>query len=268
MLDDVSGASAAARRAAALSPQLARTHVVQGYTSLAEFAFSPTRWRISSAPSGSSPAIRWRGWASGWRRFDRGNCRQDAPISRVAAALSPNDAIVRSYLGKAYFDERNDTGAAQEFQAAKLLDESDPTPFFYDAIRKEMLHRPIEALQHFQTSIALNDHSGRLPIPIPSGRRLGLYRAAQLRPRLPRPRIRKRRTHRGIEIAQRRFEQCFRSPTAGGQLPRAGGPRNCQRQRAASVATSSNGQHQSGATPPGQQRYRPSDRCRCIRRWL
>ena len=37
----------------------------------------------------------------------------------TAAALNVEDAVIRSYLGKAYFDEKNDAQAARQFDLAK-----------------------------------------------------------------------------------------------------------------------------------------------------
>ena len=41
---------------------------------------------------------------------------------------------------------------------AKELDPKDPTPHFYDAIRKQTINRPVEALHDFEKSIELNDN--------------------------------------------------------------------------------------------------------------
>jgi hypothetical protein len=41
---------------------------------------------------------------------------------------------------------------------AKELDPKDPTPFFYDAIKKQTENRPVEALQDLQKAIELNDN--------------------------------------------------------------------------------------------------------------
>ena len=76
----------------------------------------------------------------------------------LAASLDPNNSMIRSYLGKAYFDEKRDSVAASELAIAKKLDPNDPTPWFYDAIRKQSVNRPVEALQDLQKSIALNDN--------------------------------------------------------------------------------------------------------------
>jgi len=41
---------------------------------------------------------------------------------------------------------------------SKQLDPKDPTPYFYDAIRKQTTNRPVEALQDMQKAIELNDN--------------------------------------------------------------------------------------------------------------
>jgi hypothetical protein len=41
---------------------------------------------------------------------------------------------------------------------AKELDPLDPTPYFYDAIRKQTINRPVEALHDLQKSVELNDN--------------------------------------------------------------------------------------------------------------
>jgi tetratricopeptide (TPR) repeat protein len=76
----------------------------------------------------------------------------------IASVLDPNDSIVRSYLGKAYYEEKRNALAGEQFNLAKELDPQDPTPYFYDAIRKQSVNRPIEALQDLQKSIERNDN--------------------------------------------------------------------------------------------------------------
>jgi Flp pilus assembly protein TadD len=76
----------------------------------------------------------------------------------IAASLDPNNALVRSYLGKAYFEEKRAGLDEREYQTAKQLDPNDPTPWFYDAIAKQTTNRPVEALRDLQTAIALNDN--------------------------------------------------------------------------------------------------------------
>ena len=71
-------------------------------------------------------------------------------LADIAAALDPDSSLIRSYLGKSYFDERRDRSSAEELAIAKALDPLDPTPWFYDAIRKQTVNRPVEALIDLQ----------------------------------------------------------------------------------------------------------------------
>jgi tetratricopeptide (TPR) repeat protein len=78
----------------------------------------------------------------------------------IAVVLDPSNSLLRSYVGKAYYEEntkeRNALGAAQ-FDLAKQFDPRDPTPWFYDAILQQTENRPVEALHGLQTSIEKND---------------------------------------------------------------------------------------------------------------
>ncbi|MGH8491360.1 MAG: TonB-dependent receptor, partial [Gammaproteobacteria bacterium] len=76
----------------------------------------------------------------------------------IAASLDPNNSLVRSYLGKAYYEQKRGGLAETEFEQAKLLDPKDPTPWFYDAIQKQTTNRPVEALHDLQKAIDLNDN--------------------------------------------------------------------------------------------------------------
>ena len=67
---------------------------------------------------------------------------------------------MRSYLGKAYYELRNEGYAATELAIAKEMDPNDPTPWFYDAILKQTANRPIEALHDMQQAIELNNNRG------------------------------------------------------------------------------------------------------------
>jgi hypothetical protein len=76
----------------------------------------------------------------------------------IAVSLDPGNSLFRSYLGKGYFEEKRDQQAATQYQMAKELDPKDPTPYFYDAIRKQTTNRPVEALQDMEKAIELNDN--------------------------------------------------------------------------------------------------------------
>lgn len=76
----------------------------------------------------------------------------------IAASLDPNNATVRSYLGKTYYEEKRTPLDEREYNVAKQLDPKDPTPYFYDAIAKQTTNRPVEALQDLEKAIELNDN--------------------------------------------------------------------------------------------------------------
>ena len=145
----------ASERAASLTPNVARTNVVLGFAALAQVDTAGARsaFERALALESGSPLARLGLGLAKIRDGDLDAGRRDIEI---AAALNPNDSIIRSYLGKAYFEERRDALPANQFDLAKELDAQDPTPWFYDAIRKQTLNRPVEALQDLQRSIELN----------------------------------------------------------------------------------------------------------------
>lgn len=145
-----------ARRAVDLNPDLARTQTIMGFSEL-------TRFHIDRAKAAFQAAIQ-RDQADPLPRLGLGLAliRDDLPAGRrqmeIAASLDPNNALIRSYLGKAYYEEKRDRLAANQYQIAKDLDPRDPTPWLYDAIRLHAQNRPVEALHSLQESIALNDN--------------------------------------------------------------------------------------------------------------
>ncbi len=174
--------------------------------------------------------------------------------SRSPRRSIPNNSLLRSYLGKAYFEEKRDPLAAEQFAIAKELDPNDPTPWLYDAIRLQSENRPVEALRNLEKSIELNDNRA-------------VYRSRELldrgpgdarhqpRPHLQRPRLRAARHQRGDQVARPRSRATPRrtasSPTSTSDPP----ARDRTRQRAAAGAAPAGHQHQPGAAEP--QRDRP-----------
>ena len=76
----------------------------------------------------------------------------------MAVGLDSTSSLLRSYLGKAYFEEKRDPLDARQFALAKQLDPLDPTPYLYDAIRLHSVNRPVEAMLSMEKSIELNDN--------------------------------------------------------------------------------------------------------------
>ena len=79
---------------------------------------------------------------------------------RKATLLEPQVALYNSYLGKAFYEIKDDRRAKKYLELAKQLDPRDPTPWLYDAIRLQSVNRPVEAIENLQKSIELNDDRG------------------------------------------------------------------------------------------------------------
>lgn len=147
----------AAQKSKSFTPDLERTQTVLGFAYLARIKIQEAKAAFEKAVllDQAAPLPRL---GLGLAKIREGNLDAGRAELEIAASLSPNDALVRSYLGKAFFDEKRDKQSNTQLSIAKELDPQDPTPWFYDAIRKQTLNRPVEALRDLQTSIALNDN--------------------------------------------------------------------------------------------------------------
>jgi tetratricopeptide (TPR) repeat protein len=146
-----------ARTAISKRPDLGYAHTVLGFAYLAQIKISQAKAAFERAISleSESPLAHL---GLGLAKIRDGNLTEGRRDIEIASALDPNDSIIRSYLGKAYYEEKRSALAEEQFSLAKELDPQDPTPYFYDAIRKQTVNRPIEALHDLQKSIELNDN--------------------------------------------------------------------------------------------------------------
>jgi Flp pilus assembly protein TadD len=126
---------------------------------------------ILSAQNDPRAAIAW---------FDRaiavdaalGNARLGRGLARIrlreteagrqdlltAAALEPQRAELRSYLGKAYVAAGDDEHATKELNLAKKLDPNDPTAWLYSALQKQQDNQINDAIRDLEKSQSLNDN--------------------------------------------------------------------------------------------------------------
>ncbi len=147
----------AAAEAARLNPDLARTQSVLGFAHLTQQKTKAAQQAFERAIQldQADPLPRL---GLGLARIRRGDLEEGRRDIEIAASLDPNRSLDRSYLGKAYYEERRDEPAREELATAKALDPTDPTPWFYDAVRKQSVNRPVEALHDLQRAIELNDN--------------------------------------------------------------------------------------------------------------
>ena len=146
-----------AKKAASENPDVARTQAVLGFAYLTQVKIQESKSAFERAIEldQADPLPRL---GLGLAMIREGGLDAGRKEIEVAASLDPNSSLIRSYLGKAYYEEKRGKTASSQFDMAKALDPADPTPWFYDAILKQSVNRPVEALQDLQKSISLNDN--------------------------------------------------------------------------------------------------------------
>jgi tetratricopeptide (TPR) repeat protein len=157
MLDDVGGAADAAQRAVMLVPKGGRPRIVLGFIQLGRLKLSDAERTFEEALN-LQPGDPLAHLGHGLAQIRRGRLEAGRSELETAVTLNPENAILRSYLGKAYFDERQEGVAEQQFASAKVLDPQDPTAWYFDAIQKQAVNRPVEALADIEQAIRLNDN--------------------------------------------------------------------------------------------------------------
>ena len=156
---DTNTAMKAAQRAVQLNPNLARSQNVLGFAHLARFEISEAAEHFTTAIT-LEPANPLAHLGLGLTKIRRGHLKDGTRLMETAVSLDPNNALMRSYLGKAYYELKQGNFASTEFRLAKQMDPNDPTPWFYDAIYKQTVNRPVEALHDMQKAIELNNNRG------------------------------------------------------------------------------------------------------------
>ncbi len=147
----------AAQRAVALDPELARTYTVLGFAYLTEIKIAQAKAAFEKAITldSADPLPRL---GLGLAKIRESDLTEGTREIEIAVSLDPNNSLIHSYLGKAYYEQKREDLTAREFATAKNLDPKDPTPWFYDAIFKQTINQPVEALRDLQKSIELNNN--------------------------------------------------------------------------------------------------------------
>lgn len=154
---DIDKSLEAAKKAVQLNPGTARAQSVLGFAYLSQIRLKESVKAFEKAIELDQVAPLPR-LGLGLAKIRKGDLIEGRKEIEIAVSLDPDNSIIRSYLGKALYEEKRDKKATEELATAKELDPSDPTSFFYDAIRKQSLNRPVEALHDLQKSIELNDN--------------------------------------------------------------------------------------------------------------
>jgi tetratricopeptide (TPR) repeat protein len=146
-----------AQEAVSVAPDLERAQVVLGFAALSEFrTMSAARAFTRATQLDSADPLPRLGL--GLARIRDGDVADGRKEIETAVGLDSGNALLRAYLGKAYFEEKRGPLDADQFAISKNLDPKDPTPFLYDAIRKQTENRPGEALADIEASVDRNDN--------------------------------------------------------------------------------------------------------------
>jgi tetratricopeptide (TPR) repeat protein len=136
---------------------LERPQTIKGYTHLQSMDTDEAMQAFNKAIAldSASPLARL---GLGLAKIRDGDLEEGRRDLEIAAVLDPNNSLIRSYLGKAYYEEKRSDRAEEQFKLAKERDPKDPTPYYYNAIKKQTENRPIEALEDLQKAMELNDN--------------------------------------------------------------------------------------------------------------
>jgi tetratricopeptide (TPR) repeat protein len=98
----------------------------------------------------------WMGLGISLFRLNRIDAGLDAMAK--AALMAPQVSSFQSYLAKAFFEADMIDEARASLTRAKRLDPKDPTPYLYESLWYNEIHRPGEALQNLEKARSLNNN--------------------------------------------------------------------------------------------------------------
>lgn len=141
----------------ALAPRNAQALALKGFLLAAQ---GETRaalaWFDQALAVDAALGNAWLG--RGLCRIRRGDTAGGRGDLLMAAAMEPQRAALRSYLGKVEADAGDRARAVKELQLAKQLDPKDPTAWLYSALLNQQNNRINDAIRDLEMSQALNDN--------------------------------------------------------------------------------------------------------------
>jgi Tfp pilus assembly protein PilF len=147
----------ALNKSLALAPRNAQALALKGFLLAAQNqAREAIVWFDRALAADSALGNAWLG--RGLCRIRRGDATGGREDLLVAAALEPQRAELRNYLGKAYANAGDSARAAKEFQIAKKLDPNDPTAWLYFSLLDQQDNLINDAIRDLEKSEELNDN--------------------------------------------------------------------------------------------------------------
>lgn len=150
-------ARAALEKSLKLAPRNAQAVSLEGFLLSAQNKISAAEAQFARAISlDQALGNAWLG--RGLCRIKLNRPRAGLEDLLVAAALEPQRALLRSYLGKAYANIYDDAHATKEFKLARALDPNDPTAWLYLALLKQQENQINSAISDLDNAQAENDN--------------------------------------------------------------------------------------------------------------
>jgi tetratricopeptide (TPR) repeat protein len=155
-LELTAGDRRAAERAAAASLDIAETalgRTIEGFAALAanDFAGAERAFQRAIAIDSEAPLPRL---GLGLALIRQGSVAAGRLEMETAVALDPRRASLRTWLGRAYLEERMPDEAAGQFDVARELDPDDPNTLLFSALERFEANDPIGALRDIQAAEA------------------------------------------------------------------------------------------------------------------
>lgn len=158
-LGDAEQAEREAVAATALNPNESRAHTMLGFVHLARLATkeAAASFGVAINLDSTDPLPRL---GAGLAAIRNGRLVAGREEIEIAVALNPTHSLLRSYVGKAYYEENTkerDRLAADQYALAKTFDPNDPTPWFYSAQLAQISNSPVTALGELNESLRRNE---------------------------------------------------------------------------------------------------------------
>ncbi|ABC31341.1 FOG: TPR repeat [Hahella chejuensis KCTC 2396] len=150
-----SNAKYAASRATEIAPTHPQAQIAEGFIALFEHKLADADAHFQRAIK-ADPGVPDAWLGLGLTKLRGGDLEAGRNNLEVAVSLSPNNAVLRSYLGRAYFEEKRSDDAGEQWLLAKERDSKDPTPYFYDGVNKLFSNDPVGAIEELEQSKQLN----------------------------------------------------------------------------------------------------------------
>ncbi|HQO30434.1 MAG TPA: tetratricopeptide repeat protein, partial [Accumulibacter sp.] len=152
----VTAGAESARHALALAPDTPRAQAMAAFARLlmGQVEAAIAEFEAALSLNGAEPLAHF---GLGLAHVRQGDFVAGRREIEIAVLLDPSNAELRSYLGRSYLAEKRDRLAGEQFDLARRLDPASPTPWYFDAFRKQQSRDFLAAIADGEQALAHND---------------------------------------------------------------------------------------------------------------